>query len=90
MTILLEYLIWPVIVKVTSVGLYKMQLSEVEGDPPLQVYSGSILQLAEHPSPSLLFPSSHSTIYLFPSPQFSSHKPDSGLSVNPGEQLSHL
>lgn len=45
------------------------QLSAEVGDPPLQLNPGSIVHEDEQPSPLRLLPSSHSRLYLLPSPQ---------------------
>ena len=50
-----------------------MQLSAVPGDPPLHIYPDSNLQSSLQPSPFSLFPSSHSDVKRFPSPQCSMH-----------------
>lgn len=61
--------VWPVEVKTNFYGLYLEQVSLLLGLPPIQVNSGSNLQSELHPSPFMLFPSSHSKENLFPSPQ---------------------
>lgn len=60
----------PVILRVTAFGIKEEQISLLFGEPPLQEYPNYILQSYEHPSPLLLLPSSHSKVYLNPSPHF--------------------
>lgn len=71
------------------------QESLVVGEPPIQVYPDSTMQLLDHPSPLIVFPSSHpAEEYRLPSPHKSSHsvagileatveqlKPDSSLHI---------
>ena len=55
-------------------GTKEVHSSGEEGEPPTQVYPCStVVQSAEHPSPSTLFPSSQVKTNLFPSPQISLH-----------------
>ena len=63
------------ILKIGSIGLRSKHLSGATYDPPLQVKCFSTKHLSEHPSPLIVFPSSHSALKRIPSPHISTHFP---------------
>lgn len=63
------------IVKLLTEGFIFWHTSVEIALPPLQMYPGSTVQDEEHPSPSILLPSSQSKTNFLPSPQISTHLP---------------
>lgn len=68
-----KILYWEIKVTLYRIGSILVQISGVVGEPPLQWNPVSILQAKLQPSPSKVFPSSHSDSNFLPSPHISIH-----------------
>ena len=79
----------PVEVNVSILGIVWEHVSLEFGEPPEQVQPTYTRQSEEHPSPLLLFPSSHGSVNLLPSPQFYIHNDEAKLIVKPGWHCVH-
>lgn len=63
----------PFDVKIDWSGIYLLHELFCADEPPTHSHPGYLKHEEEHPSPSFVFPSSHSASYLIPSPQISTH-----------------